>query len=289
MIRGVRTFIFMVILLGGRGLVYAEPQIDVSLSAQKIPANQTVTLQIRAQWPKAEAQYAFALPELSLKNLSVVNQAESQETFRQGQQEWTRKIFLIDLKPGQSGEGIVKAFVLPYVDPALQKGGRFEVPDQRVRVTPPPVSALIVTTGVLIPSTIILFALFRFYVRKRTVTLKTKLPQSLEEGTLEKMKAIVSKPHASNPKTWAYELAGEFQTFLARYYKISSERAVEKEIFEILTSQGASSEEIKTLRRLLERLHEAKFAGGEISAAEFYELQKDVMRYVEAKRPVGAL
>src|SRR3989338_7511409 len=101
------TFWLACIALGANPFGFADPNLDVALSAKKIHLDQTVLLSIQIEWPKTEADYSFALPELPLKNLTIVRQGESEEVFTRDGGEWTRKTFEIELQAPRKGRGSI--------------------------------------------------------------------------------------------------------------------------------------------------------------------------------------
>ncbi len=99
-----------------------------ALSRQEVPAGETAVLRVEIQWPKEEAAYSFVVPNLPLKNLALVRQGESSETFQKDGAVWLQKTFEFEVQPtSPRGEGRIEAFKLAYIDPTVQKGGHFSV------------------------------------------------------------------------------------------------------------------------------------------------------------------
>ena len=133
--RYISAFIVTILLICLKSrYAHAEPQLEILLSGHKIAVNETTTLTIQAEWPEAEGQYAFALPDLKLFQLSIDHQGESQETFIRNDQKWIRKTFSFYLKALREGKGEIETFVISYIDPNTQQGGHFTVSEQIITI-----------------------------------------------------------------------------------------------------------------------------------------------------------
>lgn len=274
----------IVFLLLCGGAVLAAPEIKVTVFPEKISSDQTVQLQLEIQWPKKEAQYSFAVPPLRLKNLSILRQGESQENFRRDEDEWTLKTFLMELQPLSAGKGVVQPFTLPYIDPASQKGGSFEVAEVVIPITKPPwkASGLFFGFGVvllLLPGTAIL--LFLLKKKQPSAALADLLPQN--EIALQKIKSLSA--HTNPSRDLIFKITTEFRRFLADYFDIAGRQLTEDELLAALKNKNLDREEFGRIAGILTRLRDSKF-GTELSSAELKILEKDITQYLQSKQIV---
>src|SRR5690349_12178950 len=127
-------YLFFFLFCTGSSSGFSDPAISVSISRDIIPFSETTRLTIQAEWPRSEGSYQFALPPLIARNLILIQQGESQETFVSSGQEWTRKTFTLEFRAGEPGPGSIAGFVLPYVNPASQSTGEFSTGELRIMV-----------------------------------------------------------------------------------------------------------------------------------------------------------
>lgn len=269
----------------------AEPQFEVDLSSDTIRLDETALLKITIEWPKEEAPYAFAFPDLPLKNLEMTRRGESQESFFRNNREWTRKTFTLEFKGRETGEGRIETWTLPYIDPARQKAGRFTISEQRIRIKgrPFPFRGI---PPILFTSLLVLFLSivsgFLYIRKKRTPPGRAPVQEvSPYAGVIERFKTMGRESKPTRDKL--YELSNEFRRFLTDYFHLQNQALSEEQILELLNQRDLSREESAQLRSLLLKLHEAKFAGLSLSSSEFDRLQTDILHYVEGKQVLGKL
>ncbi len=260
-------------------VVQAAPHLDVSIQPDKIHSQETAVLKIQIEWPQTDPAYVFALPQLRLKNLSLVRQGESRETFAQEKDLWVRKTFTMELKAEQSGQGIIEGFAIPYLDGLGQKAGEFSVSQLQVQVMRPPLPVkkmAAFAAGVL--SFFVVGGIWG--VRRKKASLKSEIP-SLKDNTLAKIYSIQKDFRGEKAVT---EISAEFRRFLIDYYQLLCKQATEAEILEALKSADLISEELATLRDILGRIREAKFIGGQLSSFDCEHLEKDMINFIQSKK-----
>ena len=269
----------------------AAPQLDVNLSKRNITAKEHTVLTLRARWPQDEASYSFALPDLELQNLEVVRNGQTQETSKEGAQEWTVKTFTVELKPKTPGSAYIKGFTLPYIDPQLQKGGEFAVSAQELRIRRLPfwespswiafISIFFVATATMawgIPK-------YRgLRSSKRPPPLSA--PFALEERLAAEIRSQGQTPAGQNhTQTILLKLSTSLRQYIASRYPIGSGNIGENELLRLLLKQeGLSREETEVLKSLLTQLHEAKFSGSALSQQGILRLQNDILSYLDGKK-----
>lgn len=266
-------------------LALAEPHLEVSLSRQAVTLKETSILTIQITWPKDEARYVFALPELVLRNLAVERLGESEESIIRSGIQQTKKTFLIELKPLQPGEGHIPEFNIPYIDPSVQKGGSFTISEQKIAILKPPFQFPVQACLAAIAIPLTLFLIWsRLRVQKQAKGREFQTGPTPQEEALEKLKELIARPSSKSDKERLYEWSRGLRQFVADFYGIGSDRLTESEILEKLKTKEIDRHEIEDLYKLFDRLHEAKFIGAEMPDADLKHLQNDLLQYIEGKR-----
>lgn len=281
MLRQLLLFVVLFFIVTSRA--WSTPSFEVSLSQNEIRADQTAELKIQASWPTQEGAYSFGIPTPSLENLQLTNQAQSQETFSQNGQDWTRKTFTLELTPEKPGSGIIESFSITYINPsALDPApGQFDIQTQSVKVIKLPYRMpswlkLLLGGAVLLAIGGGGFALLRR--RHQCAGMPNDCPKiTFEEYCLGEAQKAGS----------IHDLSHVLRSYLGRVYP-ELEKKSELEIISALPSSKVSSYEAKDLQRILNELAEAKFTGQSSGDHIFRNLQKTVMTYIESKRVVGA-
>ena len=269
----------------------AEPKLDVVLSKQKIPLEETAALTIQVEWPRNEAHYTFAFPNLQLNHLAIEQHGESQETFIQDGEEWVRKTFLITLKPDQIGEGKIESFIIHYLDPSTQKGGSFTVPEQSIAVVRARVkiSPYLVMTLLSVAVGAIIFALSYFLWPGRFHKAADAADDlSVEQKALNTFRELIDQKGKKTQTDLLHHLSTNLQGFVRNYYKIPAGQITDQELLTELKNQpDLSRQEWDRLQKLFDRLYEARFTGTNLSGKELDDLMKDIIHYIEGKQVVG--
>jgi hypothetical protein len=244
-----------------------------------------VTLTIQVEWPKEEADYVFAFPQLNLHNLAIERQGESEESVIHSGVHQTKKTFSIELKPLQPGEGHIPEFNISYIDPSVQKGGSFTVSEQKIAILKPPFQFPVRATAVAVAIPITLLLIWsRLRVQKQAKERESHAAPTPQEQALEKLKELIARPSNKSDKERLYEWSGELRQFVADFYGVGSNRLTESEILDKLKIKEVNRPEIEDLHKLFDRLHEARFTGAEMPDAELKRLQNDLLQYIEGKR-----
>lgn len=292
-----KKFLFYLILLSAFFIISfdaaALPRSEVQISSSRISLDETTTLNIRMEWPKSEGAYSFALPEPILKNLTLVRQGESQGTFVEKEAEWTQKTFTLEFKGVKPGEALIRSFVLPYVNSEGQTSGNFTVGEQTVLVNAIPfykrinfmaIAALLMLLGFASAA-----AFFSLKIKGRQAKSATApAPPSAEQIAAEKMKAVIEKSAGRPRKEMLYELGLEFRKFIAESYHIQSAASTEAEWMDLLEKASLPRGEFERLKHLLQGISEGKFMADAMSEADFKQLQRELLSFIEGKRIVSS-
>ncbi|HXV28190.1 MAG TPA: hypothetical protein VD913_04415 [bacterium] len=272
-------------------LLRSEPSLDVVVSKQKIPLEDMTTLTIQVSWSKAEGRYTFAFPKLQLKNLSIEQHGESQETFLQAGEEWVRKTFLITLKPEKIGEGKIDGFILHYIDPSTQKGGSFTVSPQTVTITRPqwkasPYLVIILLAGAA-GVTIFLISYFLWPGHHRKQLEPEKIPSSSEKA-LDSLKNTLLLKGEKSYKDLLHEMSIILRRFIGDHYQIPVGQMTDHELLaNMRKNAGVSRQEADIVQKLFDQLHEAKFTGTTLTDREVDHLARNLTVFIEGKQIVG--
>ncbi len=268
--------------------LFANPQIEVTLSSKKIKLTETAELKIQIQWPKAEAHYSFAIREPKLFHLTLEQQGESQEHFVQNGEEWVQKNFILTLKPTQPGRALIESFIIPYIDANTQKGGEFNVSEQTLEVMKPfPVFGgviLILLVAIAVAGTVF------FIVHRRSIQAKMESAEGLsgEALIIQKIKKLQAERYQKPQKETLQNLTGEFREFLREHYRLNTNlKASDQDLVSILESQNIPRHEVNEIKRLMDNFYEAKFTGTELGETEWNRLFRDLIQWAEGKQVVG--
>lgn len=263
---------------------FAEPRVKARLSQDKIKPTETTTLSLEAEWLRSEAQYSFAIPNLPLENLTVVQQGQSQETYPgEGGAEWTRKTFTFELKPGKPGPAGLSAFELPYIDPELQKGGTAKVPALKVQVKKSgfPVWIFAAAGAVLFVPPIAVLILLK---KKKSEAVK-KEPLSPAEEAAERFRELLEQQ--TDVKTLSFpELNQHLRSFLTQTYRIPGTYNTEGELARGLESASLPNDELKTIKTILSDIEEIKYVGTP-TESEYRRLRNDLLRFIHSKKAIN--
>lgn len=263
----------------------AEPNLQSSLSRHTLKAGETVTFSFTVEWPSGEGHYSLAIPNLRLKNLTIVNRSESQESLLQNHEPWNRKTFTYELSPEQPGEGRIQEFIVRYINPASSHMGEIrvgplsvEIPAKRgAQNIPQPVFVLSLAGG----GAVALLIFFFLRQRKKQRILINAPEITRQEAAVDKMRQAVQGIEGFNLPN-LIRLDREFREYLKDYYGLSLQLS-DSEINEQLKRHSLSAEESKKLGRILERLAEAKYMGGSVQDFDFQFLKREIQELTEGK------
>lgn len=264
----------------------SKPDFQSRLSSQKISMDESVEYSLQIDWPREEGTYAFALPILPLKNLVLERQGESQETYREGGIDRTRKSFVAVLRPLEKGEGAVEDFILSYVNTLSQNRGELLISTPRVKITPAPFRvnrAWILTAGavLLLSTTGVLLIRKRKRAALDKAAVRTPQERAIEE-ILSQLRA--EDFYRKDMKEKLHYISAQFRTFLPVIYNLNASRPSDREIVEELKGQEIPAEERRSVERLLKKLDEAKFMGQSLNEADLIAIKNEIETFAEGKR-----
>ncbi len=262
--------------------VFAAPRIQARLSQNQISASETAVFSLQAEWPRQEAQYQFAFPELPLENLTLVNQGQSQEIYPGEGGEWNRKIFTFELKPVKTGPASVKSFTLSYVDPQQEKNGNFEVQAQPITVFKPGLSNGIMRWSMVGAAILAVFVLAVTTLMGRAKKSRIEIqPLSPARIAADEFKKLLEQQDVSNDSI--PQLNRYLRIFLTEMYKIPAAASTETEISRNLETAGVPKEDRGVIQNILTELEEIKYVGN-ATEAEFLRLKNDLLRFIHSKQ-----
>lgn len=262
----------------------AEPSFQASVDRKKIFLNQTCALKIEFEWPKKEARYTFAIPSPDLQKMKLLRQGEAQETRVKEGAEWTRKTFMLEFQPLETGTAAIEEFQVHYVDSLSQKQGQFLVPRSSIKILRPVnLKAFFETGGAVLFSA--LLAIFAFRIRSSG---RKKIPQdSQPPSAFDKFQEIQKRmaPGIAG-KALIYDLSKEFRNFLAQYYQLSHREATEDELIGEIQRKELPLDEKKLVTVLLSEIREAKFVPTNTAEQDFKRLIESILEFVGKRKIV---
>lgn len=265
----------------------AAPQFDIQTPQERLSINEPFDLRITARWPKEEGAYRFGFSNLSLKNLDLIKQGESQEAFFENGEEYLERSFVITLRPQSKGEVEVEGFTIHYLDPATQKGGAYDVAPFTSKAGGSVKLLLwimaLTSIGILLVS---IFALFIFNSRKRKKTQSLKRTLTVEEQVVRQLEKLIDERSKKPQKLQLSDWNRFLRKFVVDYYGFENLNMREDELSNALKSKGASSSDQKKVIDLFNKLGEAKFSGVEIPENQFNALRDEITDFVRNRNMV---
>lgn len=275
--------VFLIAVLIGGVLLFqpftlkAEPRIEVGLKPSKsLKIGQTSALSLQLTWRSQEANYHFLRPQLTLENLVVEEEGESNETFQKEGKEWRKKEFHFKLKAIQSGKGKINAFQLNYIDPAQAMGGHIDIPSMELRIVPDHTKLYRISLAALGALTAGGLLTSLFFWRRSA---QRDQPKSINEPTLEDR--YLDFLHSAQGQL--LEADRLFRSYLIEKYSFSRRAVTNREMMDGLSTK-TTPEEMKTLKRIFDKLDEYRFNQRQHSQEEFLRLSGEIIRFVEGKR-----
>jgi hypothetical protein len=267
--------------------LFAKPSLDTQLSADKISIDEMAEFTIQTAWPRQEAQYSFAIPELPVQNLTVVRQGQSQESFRKGEEDWVRKTFTYELKPSVTGKTGIREFEIPYIDPVLQKGGTLLVGAQELEVTKAPLSNRQLLSISLTAAALFAVGAAAFLVKARKP--KAAPPETItpQQAAANKIKSLIQNAEAHDRTSMLSVIGAEFRDFLRENYQLPGPRMADDEVIAELKRKNVIVEDREKIKIIFNRLQEAQFMGAGVTADDLKLLQRDILQFVEGKKIYG--
>lgn len=266
------------------GPAQAEPEIEVNLKPSRTAkVGEICQLILQISWRSEEANYSFTHPEPVLENFSVEEIGESNEVFQKKGEEWKKKTFRTDLKALKSGKGRIRPFVVTYIDPARQVGGHFEIPEKEIKIAPDRsrlyqgvvLTAALFSAGGLIGGWIVSGK------RKRKSEEAALGPeQTLEERLVTDLTRRKEEGEGSD---YLLEAGKLFRGYLGEKYSVPGEKATRHELIAQIEGK-ISAEELRTLKRIFDRLDEWRYADRGKSQENEHYLYDEMIRFIEGKK-----
>ena len=263
-------FGFLFCLIPSYGM--AEPELKVTLTpSQKLRKGQPGQLHIKLKWKSSEGDYFFTRPNLELENLAIEEIGESNETL----EEWKEKTFVYTLKAARIGSGKILPFRIGYAQNAQQKTDYLESGGFEIRILDDRQGLFRIIFTVLGLTLVIgtIFGLF-FLRRSRISTKSTTVSEpSVEERYLPSFSGSIQP----------LEAAKLFRRYLREKYNLSQGGSTSLEILSQLEKK-IQPDELKTLKKIFDRLDEYHFGNSTSSQTEHRNLYREMVRFVEGKK-----
>lgn len=285
------TFILFLALLttplAGQSLLAAPDFDNQWTSAKHIKPGDEITLTLTAEWPRAEAEYAFALPEFKLSNLTQIRQGQSQEVFIHNGTQWSRKTFTLIFSPVQSGPAAIEAFEISYIDPQSQKGGHYTASGQTFTAKS---RGFVLNRNAIL----IIFGLAFFLIALGTgivlIFRRQKASGGTESGSqvsnpknpvLEKLGRLQMDSIPSERKETVRILTQCFQEAVRQTTGIQPDQIVGDSFVQTLSAKGLERHQINQLLRLKERLDEARYGAADLNPQSIEFICKEIREVLQ--------
>ena len=254
---------------------YAEPQFKAALAPlEKVSLDQTCQFLIEATWKAEEGDYHFSEPDLRLENLAVEEIGESNESFEKTGQAWKKKEYRFTLKPLKPGKGKILPAAVHWTDPLGQKDGVFNTPDFEIQITTDHSKAYRFST--LISLSALTGGLIATFFRKRR---RRPLLTETKELTLEDRHVSFLERHLDGFE----EADQDLRDYLCEKYHLRANGATDRELLLQLESQ-LPSEDLKTLRKIFDKLERLNYARSPSVPAESRQLVHEIIQFIGSKR-----
>ncbi len=252
--------------------VSADPKMEVSLSpARPVVSGAVTQLAIQLTWKTGEAGYRFSEPSIRADNLTIEAAGESNEVTQKNGESWNKKKYLFTLRAGKPGRGEILPFFIHFLDPATQKSGDLESPAIEIHITPDYAKmlkpVLLGLGGVAFLGLLTTVAIL--FKKKSSPSTILKIP-SLEDRTLGSL-------HGQSPRKLEKILKG----YLIEKYGLSL-KASHRELLDGIREK-LPIEDLKTLRRIFDKLEEFSFAQSATSV-ESGLVVNEIMQFIEGKK-----
>ncbi|HTL48494.1 MAG TPA: hypothetical protein VL688_10600 [Verrucomicrobiae bacterium] len=217
----------------------------------------------------------------------LTRQGESQETLSENGKLLSKKTFLLELEPAGTGTGTIGPFSIQYLDPATQASGSLDVQAYNVSLLSPPKNKTWIFAAAGLLAAALIGILSTFLKKRRKAVPETAAVVSPADQAIARIREI-----AAVGGTWKQEdklsgISSEFRSFLMSHYGIQKARAADPEILSELELRKLDSLEIKTVRDLCGRIHEAKYSGAPLSDRDLKDFSEDIVHFISGKRIVG--
>ena len=273
MIRPLFFFLGLTVFLG-LASAYADPQFEATLNPPKIRTGETSQLTIEVTWKAEEADYHFSEPDLRLENLAVEEIGESNESFEKTGQAWKKKEYRFTLKALKPGKGKILPATVHWTDPLGQKEGGFKTPDFEIQIVSDP--SWVYRFSTLISLSALALGLVAAFLRKRKRQAFLTEPNEL---TLEDRHVAFLEQQVNGFE----EADRNLRDYLCEKYHLRGSAATDRELLLQLESQ-LPSEDLKTLRKIFDKLERLNYAPSPEVPAESHALVHEMIQFIGGKR-----
>lgn len=269
----------------------AAPRLEASLSPQELRQGERAVMTVEILWPQEEGAYSFIFPTLTLQNLVLVRQGESQETTSLQGVIMEKKTFTLEFAARDAGPSSVGSFGVSYTDAAGQPAGSLQVLEHKilVRKKEKPIPLIPVAAATICFASAAMAVGFMRLRAKRIPRIQPEESLSAAEQAIRRIREIADRQDQGAPDQRAGEMGGQLKSFVASHYGLQSSRAAEGEIFRYLESKQVDSLEIQTLRTLFEKLHEVRYSGARLTDRDLRDFSEEIVRYLSGKRIAGKI
>ena len=273
MIRPLFLFLGLTAFLG-LSSAYADPQFEAALNPQKIRTGEIFQFTIEATWKAEEADYHFSEPDLRLENLAVEEIGESNESFEKAGKAWKKKEYRFTLKALKPGKGKILPAAVHWTDPLGQKDGLFKTPNFEIQITPDHFK--VYRSSILISVTALAVGLVTAFLSRRK---RRPLLAETQKPTLEDCHVAFLEQRLDGFE----EADKNLRDYLCEKYHLRANGATDRELLLQLESQ-LPSEDLKTLRKIFDRLERLNYAPSADAPGESRKLVHEMIQFIEGKR-----
>lgn len=271
-----RLILGLLLIFAVTPLAQAAPIVEVVVTKPAIKVTERLVLDLEFRWEQTEGEYVFALPDLALQNLTLIQRSQSLETIAIGETIWRKKTFTYVFQPEQKGQAKLLGFTVPYLEPSSQKGGQLEIAPTEVTILPDLTKQFQIFAGIG-GILLITFSVFIGYRIFRRPKVRLNSPSS----EMDEIQRILST--ASGLKESVEELSLCLRHRLVRHYGISNASASEREILNAVEQSDLMREEKNKIRGLLTKISETKYSGIPLSEVEYQQLRDELAQVIREK------
>ena len=269
------------IFVGWASVALAKPEMELNLDPpHRVKMGQRCQFTVDLKWRRSEGDYFFTKPEFSLEGMKVEEMGESNEIFQKGGEAWSHKVFRFLLEPLHTGKGRIHPFRVKFLNPMNPEEGYLEVPGSELKIV---ADRSKLYRGVGAAAGILALAGAFTWVLRARFGKKSAGPE--ETGPTLEGRYVSSLNQASLSKD-TFEGGKIFLSYLTEKYALGKSPITAGEIVKKLQGKVVS-EELKTLKALLERLDESHYATRGLSSSEGRDLYREMIHFIEGKKVVG--
>lgn len=274
-----RLILGLLLIFAVTPFAQAAPIVEVVVTKPAIKVTERLVLDLEFRWDQTEGEYVFALPDLALQNLTLIQRSQSLETIAIGETIWRKKTFTYVFQPEQKGQAKLLDFTVPYLEPSSQKGGQLEIAPIEVTILPDLTKQFQIFTGIG-GILLIVFSVFIGYRIFRRPKQQPARPDS-QSPEMDEIQRILRT--ASGLKESVEELSLCLRRILVKHYGISSASASEREILNAVEQSDLMREEKNKIRGLFTKISETKYSGIPLSEVEYQQLRDELAQVIREK------